>query len=240
MPRSMVVSIAAALVLTAGCGTVTVQPPPPSSAPVSTTEAPSVTPTSTAPPPTGDTSPPPTSAPTPTPEACAIDSHEKLLDQDPTDSQSPWHRVGGQPVVINFETHAVPDQTYRDDMAKGVAAWGKSPCVAPRLVDTCAPGDNCVHVILPATGPAGDDGNFDDIVKGGYTTGGTIEYYQGVLAKEGPGAQLNVVIHEMGHAVGLRHRLTKHVLMNGDTYTDVWAPDAVDFHNLLVEYANQR
>lgn len=187
----------------------------------------------------------PTPAPTPVPGpppagGCTISPTETLLDQDPSDSQSPWRRTGGQRVVVNLETHAVTDPTYRDDMVKGVTAWSGSPCVVPQLVDTCAPNTNCVHVVLKATGPAGDDGNFNDITSGGYTIGGTIEYYTGVLAKEGPGAQLNVVTHEMGHALGLRHRLTKHVLMNGDTYPDVFLPDATDLHNLLVEYANQR
>ena len=171
--------------------------------------------------------------------SCAIGPHEKLLDQDPSDSQSPWRKVSDTKVVINFETKGVT-QPYRDDMAKGVAAWGKSPCIQPRLVDTCAKGSNCIHVVLVKKSAEGDDGNFDDIVKGGYTVGGTIQYYTDPLAKQGKGARLNVVIHEIGHAVGLRHRKTKHVLMNPSTYSDVFDPDAVDFHNLLVEYANQK
>jgi hypothetical protein len=44
----------------------------------------------------------------------------------------------------------------------------------------------------------------------------------------------------MGHAVGLAHRKTEHVLMNGDTYDDVFYPDQIDFENLLVLYGNQK
>jgi hypothetical protein len=53
------------------------------------------------------------------------------------------------------------------------------------------------------------------------------------------GERTNVTIHEMGHAVGLAHRLTENVLMNGDTYDDVFDPDDVDFRNLLVIYGSQ-
>lgn len=236
MSRALLVSVAACVALLSACApSAPVSPTaPPTSAPA-TTEAPP-----TEAPPTTETLPvetPP--APTPVPAAsCTIDAHERLLDQDPSDSQSPWRRVNGQRVVVSLETHAVTDPTYLADMAKGVAAWDHSPCVVPRLVDTCAAGDNCVHVVLRATGPAGDDGNFNDVTTGGYTVGGTIEYYTDRLAAEGPGAQRNVVTHEMGHALGLRHRLAK-VLMNGDTYPDVFTPDDTDWHNLLVEYANQ-
>jgi hypothetical protein len=43
----------------------------------------------------------------------------------------------------------------------------------------------------------------------------------------------------MGHAVGLAHRLTEGVLMNGDTYDDVFDPDEIDFQNLLVSYGGE-
>jgi hypothetical protein len=44
----------------------------------------------------------------------------------------------------------------------------------------------------------------------------------------------------MGHAVGLAHRMTEHVLMNEDTYDDVFDPDDIDFENLLVIYGGQK
>jgi hypothetical protein len=43
----------------------------------------------------------------------------------------------------------------------------------------------------------------------------------------------------MGHAVGLAHRLSEGVLMNGDTYDDVFYPDETDFQNLLVSYGGE-
>ena len=45
-----------------------------------------------------------------------------------------------------------------------------------------------------------------------------------------------MTIHEMGHGVGLRHRETERVLINGDTYTHIFDPDETDYYNLLVFY----
>jgi hypothetical protein len=43
----------------------------------------------------------------------------------------------------------------------------------------------------------------------------------------------------MGHAVGLAHRETEDVLMNEDSYDDVFDPDPIDYQNLLVLYGKQ-
>jgi hypothetical protein len=118
-------------------------------------------------------------------------------------------------------------------MQKGVAAWNRSPCLDTRLVDTCQPSTNCVTVTV-GDGD-GADGNFDAIESGGFTTGGHIDLSSELTG----GERTNVTIHEMGHAVGLAHRSTERVLMNGDTYDDVFDPDEIDFQNLLVIYGGQ-
>ena len=117
-------------------------------------------------------------------------------------------------------------------MQKGVAAWNKSACLEAKLVEVCQPGTNCVTVSVDA---GDEDGNFNANEAGGFTTGGHIDL-SGTLTG---GERTNVTIHEMGHAVGLAHRLTERVLMNGDTYDDVYDPDVVDFQNLLVIYGSQ-
>jgi hypothetical protein len=117
--------------------------------------------------------------------------------------------------------------------AKGVAAWNESPCLDTKLVQTCQPKTNCVTV---SVAPESADGNFDAVESGGFTVRGHIDYSSSLT----DGARTNVAIHEMGHAVGLAHRKTEHVLMNGDTYDDVFNPDQIDFENLLVLYGSQK
>ena len=116
---------------------------------------------------------------------------------------------------------------------KGVAAWNRSACLDTRLVETCQPSTNCVTVTVGDGDDA--DGNFDAVESGGFTTGGHIDLSSSLTG----GERTNVTIHEMGHAVGLAHRLTERVLMNGDTYDDVFDPDEIDFQNLLVIYGGQ-
>ena len=167
---------------------------------------------------------------------CVTPAGLELQDQDYDDSQLPWERTGTSKVIINFETQNLTPE-YLGHMAEATDAWNQSPCLETRLVATCAPGSNCVTVSLPPT--CGGDGNFDSDESGGFTFGGHIDLCTRPLDALGDGAKQNVTAHEMGHAIGLRHRLTEQVLMNGDTYVDVFYPDEIDFQNLLVLYGNQ-
>jgi hypothetical protein len=174
----------------------------------------------------------PPGAPT---DACVAPAGLALQDQDRNDHQAPWKRNGAAKVVITFETKNVPPD-WVAEMQKGVAAWNKSPCLDIGLVQTCQPKTNCVTVSVVPKSAMGSDGNFDAVESGGFTVRGHIEYSNSLT----DGAKTNVVIHEMGHAVGLAHRKTEHVLMNGDTYDDVFYPDQIDFENLLVLYGSQK
>jgi hypothetical protein len=170
-----------------------------------------------------------------TADACVAPEGVALEDQDRSDHQVPWKRNGTAKVVITFETKNVtPD--WVAEMQKGVAAWNRSPCLDTKLVPTCQPNRNCVTVSVAPESTVGADGNFDAIESGGFAVGGHIDYSSSLTG----GAKTNVAIHEMGHAVGLAHRKTEHVLMNGDTYDDVFDPDPIDYQNLLVLYGNQQ
>ena len=166
---------------------------------------------------------------------CVAPAGAALQDQDPSDHQVPWKRDGTAKVVITFETKNVtPD--WVAEMQKGVAAWNRSPCLDIKLVETCQPNRNCVTVGVAPESIIDGDGNFDAVESRGFTVGGHIDYSSSLTG----GTKTNVVIHEMGHAVGLAHRNTEDVLMNEDTYDDIFDPDPIDYQNLLVLYGNQQ
>jgi hypothetical protein len=192
-------------------------------------EAPIDTPAQTGP---AASSPTPSASPSPA-DACVAPAGAELQDQDPDDHQLPWKWNGSGKVVITFETKDVPAD-WVAEMQKGVAAWNRSACLDTKLVEACQPNTNCVTVTV-GDGD-GADGNFDADESGGFTTGGHID----LSSELTDGKKTNVTIHEMGHAVGLAHRLTEHVLMNADTYDDVFDPDEIDFQNLLVLYGGQQ
>jgi hypothetical protein len=170
-----------------------------------------------------------------TADACVAPAGVALQDQDPSDHQVPWKRNGAAKVVITFETkNLTPD--WVAEMQKGVAAWNRSPCLDTRLVRTCQPNKNCVTVSVASEDTVGADGDFKAVESGGFTVGGHIDYSSSLTG----GEKTNVAIHEMGHAVGLAHRETEDVLMNGDTYDDIFDPDSIDYQNLLVLYGDQQ
>jgi hypothetical protein len=167
--------------------------------------------------------------------SCVAPAGAALQDQDPSDHQAPWERHGAAKVAITFEIKNVtPD--WIAEMEKGVAAWNRSPCLDIKLVKTCQPNRNCVTVGVAPESVIDGDGNFDAVESRGFTVGGHIDY-SGSLTD---GEKTNVVIHEMGHAVGLAHRETEDVLMNEGTYEDIFDPDPIDYQNLLVLYGNQQ
>ena len=170
--------------------------------------------------------------------ACIVPAGLDLQDQDFSDSQLPWERKGANRVEIYFETRNVTPE-YLSHMQRGVEAWNRSPCLETRLVNSCPPKANCVTVSLDNR-KEDIDGNFDSTEKNDFTVGGHITFYTKSLNNSGNGSKLNVAIHEMGHAVGLRHRSSKRVLMNYRTYEDIFYPDEIDFQNLLVLYGGQR
>lgn len=237
--------------------TTTVTPPPATST-VTPTETATPTVTSTAPVPTTTTTAPPTTAtPTAQPPApgapdvsgCAQPAGMNgLKDQDPSDSQNPWKREKGKKTLIKVDYSAVYDPSlpaakagnkeWYDYGVHAIEFWNQSPCLNLVMAPGTCPkggGNLCVKVDVVSKG---DDGNFDEVTKGGFNTGGHITLLASLKGKKiDLGApidrrpcseRLNVSIHELGHAVGLLHVKTPKVIMDPETYPDVCGVTRLD------------
>lgn len=159
-----------------------------------------------------------------------------LIDADPSDEQKPWKRTPGQQKTTIYEVAQKVTPEFKTDMQYGATQWSKSPCLDVKVVDSCPAGGNCYMWSAPDAA-CGDDGNTNAVENGNFTvSGGTVCVITGKTAPENK----NITVHEMGHTVGLVHRLTPHVLMNTETYADVFDPDATDFKNILFLYGSQK
>ncbi|KAE8763283.1 matrixin family metalloprotease [Georgenia thermotolerans] len=174
------------------------------------------------------------------PTACAAPRDASLTDVDPQDSpETPWRRHGDAKVRVVFETHALSDR-YRQMVVRATEIWSASPCVEAVAADRCAAGDNCVRVVEQKADGRDTDGEFSGKDGKRYRHGGTITLYTALLDRNTDRGALATVVHEMGHALGLVHRLDPASVMNSHTdHLTNPIPDATDFANLAVIYGQE-
>ncbi len=179
-----------------------------------------------------------THRPTPAapPTACVARAGATLQDVDPGDlPEKPWRRDGAEARVV-FETSGLPVR-YRHLVDRGAQLWSASPCVDAVTAPRCAAGDHCVHVVEQRTDGEDSDGEFTSHDGPRYRREGTITLYTDVLGTESDDEALVTVVHEMGHALGLRHRRDPRSVMHPDSGEGTGpAPDAVDLANLATLY----
>lgn len=182
--------------------------------------------------------PPPVTSPPPVASGCVAPAGMTgLRDQDPEDSQNPWKRTAGQKAVINVDSSKVANSPeWMGYLRHAAEFWNISPCVDVRIVNGCPAGQGCGKFAVVAKG---DDGNFDEITKGGFNVGGNITVLSSLKGKplnvrpdgtltdplavraQSCSQRLNVAVHELGHLIGLRHVKTLKVIMDPETYPDV-------------------
>lgn len=162
---------------------------------------------------------------------------EQDVDTDDSD-EAPWARVPGQPATVYVETGAL-SQRYARFVEQGAAAWSRGPCVKVVAVARCPVGVGCITV-RTASGKGDDgetDGDSEGTQAGGIRVANAIRLYPELLDESSDNGAQVTVTHEMGHAIGLRHREGSGTLMNAETGDDTPAePDDVDYGNLLAIY----
>jgi hypothetical protein len=180
----------------------------------------------------------PTSPATPASLGCVADAGTSLRDVDPDDSpEAPWRHAAGDEVTVYFATADLP-RRYADMITTGARFWSESPCVEALAVAECPADRNCTTV---RTKERADDRNTDgetsSVDQDGVRVSSRITLYTRRLDKESDNGALATVVHEMGHALGLVHRLQSGTVMNEktDDQTDPM-PDEIDFANLRAIY----
>ncbi|MHA6793934.1 matrixin family metalloprotease [Pseudonocardia bannensis] len=160
---------------------------------------------------------------------------QRDVDQEDT-PEYPWSHTAGQGITVYFETGALPPR-YAGFVETAAGIWSQSPCVEAIAIDRCPAGAACSTVAVTGARSRGTDGESEGVQRDGIRVGNAITLYTGLLDDASDNGALAVVVHEMGHALGLVHRNDRDSVMNAETddRTDP-VPDAVDFYNLTAIY----
>jgi Zn-dependent protease with chaperone function len=219
-PRTVLALMAAAVALAAAaCGST----PPPTPAPA----------------PQATAAPSPTTAPPPPPPPCVAPPGGRQRDVDADDPPDVlWPRPRGGELVVAFAIDGLP-RRYANAVILGARLWSRSPCVEATVVARCPPRGDCSTVVTRRSGGGKDvDGASESEERRGVRVGNAITLYTGLLDRSSDNGVLGTTVHEMGHALGLRHRNDPRSIMNATTgdRTDP-RPDATDLANLAALYA---
>lgn len=179
--------------------------------------------------------------PAPAVPSCEVRPGARPRDVDPVaQPDAPWPRARAQAVVVFFETGALPPR-YADAVRQGADLWSRAACVRAIAVPRCPPRSNCTTVTTAPRGDGADnDGNAASRERGGRKVGEAITLYTEALATSSDRAALGTVVHEMGHALGVDHRLNPNSIMSAVTGEETDPrPDPVDYANLAALYGDR-
>lgn len=166
-----------------------------------------------------------------------------LLDRDPRDSpEQPWPRPDSGPLTVYFVTSDLSSR-YSRLVHDAADIWSRSSSVTAIAAPSCPPEAHCVRIVEKKRSHAQrhTDGEFAGDDHHGVRRGGRITLYTHPLDRSTDNGALATIVHEMGHALGLVHRIDEHDVMNSHTndHTNP-VPDAIDFANLEALYGRHR
>lgn len=170
---------------------------------------------------------------------CTAAADVRTQNIDPEDSPvKAWRKPSGQELVVEFETGRL-SQRYAGLVRKAAAIWSKSPCLNAVPVQACSSGADCVAIDEDGSRSHGTDGEMNWSGSGAYMESASIILYTRPLDRATDNGALATIVHEMGHALGLDHRLERSDVMNSVTDDNTNPiPDSVDFGNLAAIYGS--
>ena len=172
------------------------------------------------------------------PDRCVAAPGAEQRDVDPDDDpEAAWPHTVGEPLVLHVAVGGLPGR-YVGLVDQAAEIWSRSPCVDLVVDAACPPGVACSTVrAKERSRDKGTDGESESDDRGGVRRSNTLTLYTALLDEESDNGALATIVHEMGHALGLVHRLDRDSVMNAETddSTDP-VPDDVDFANLVVIY----
>lgn len=173
------------------------------------------------------------------PSNCEAPAGARVQDIDPDDSPvKSWQKPAGAELVVEFETDRLSER-YAGMVTEAATIWSKSSCVDAVAVQTCSDGANCVSMEEDSGRSRNSDGEMSWQSSGGYMQSASIILYTMPLEQTTDNGVLATIVHEMGHALGLDHRLERSDVMNSVTGNNTNpVPDSVDFANLAAIYGS--
>ncbi|ABM10302.1 putative Zinc metallopeptidase signature protein (plasmid) [Paenarthrobacter aurescens TC1] len=171
------------------------------------------------------------------PPECSAPAAADMEDIDPEDSPvKPWQNTTETELAVEFETGRLSER-HSGLVSEAATIWSKSPCLNAVAVQICSGGANCVAMVEDDSRSGGTDGEMRWEGTGAYMDSATITLYTQPLDRATDNGALATIVHEMGHTLGLAHRVERYDVMNSVTGNDTNpVPDAIDFSNLVAIY----
>ncbi|MBL8159013.1 hypothetical protein JNJ66_00990 [Candidatus Saccharibacteria bacterium] len=190
-----------------------------------------------------DPKPDPDPTPTPEPKPCTMPPEGVVLDSEP--GERPW-RMNGAVFTPTFSIAGMSAE-WGNHVKRAAAEWSRSYCIDASVITTACTAD--IYACIPVSeAKLAPNGNVPTLGQApytkdneGYTIKASLQLDPAAHAGYPATEALSTVVHEMGHTLGLKHRLTAGLMLSANAKAGgtPQLPDNTDFYNIAVIYGRQ-